>query len=336
MPEVEADNVVALLTMPQGTSKEQTEKIIKKIEESAVFLNDELNNEGKGPIQHILASVGDQPFLSRQFGAAGYGGVASSSHLGEVNLQLVSAEIREITSIAIAQRWRELTGTIPEAEELVFSASLFSAGDPVNIQLSGANYEELLMASNELQQEISTYSGVFDIADSYREGKSEIKLKVKPEVEALGLSLSLLARQVCQAFYGEEVQRIQRGRDDIRVMVRYPQEQRRSMADLENMRIRIPGVGEVPFNVAAEVVQGTGFASINRTNRNRTVNITADVDLSTENQNEIVSDIVRNVLPELLIAISSYGHESDNYFRIRNSGINQSGSERQPGISRFH
>ena len=110
MPEVEADNVVALLTMPQGTSKEQTEKIIKKIEESAVFLNDELNNEGKGPIQHILASVGDQPFLSRQFGAAGYGGVASSSHLGEVNLQLVSAEIREITSIAIAPKMAGING----------------------------------------------------------------------------------------------------------------------------------------------------------------------------------------------------------------------------------
>jgi multidrug efflux pump subunit AcrB len=300
MPAVEADNVVALLTMPQGTSKEQTEKIIKKIEESAVILNNELNKEEKGPIQHILASIGEQPFLLRQRSAAGPRAAAISSHLGEVNLQLVSAEVREITSAAIAQRWRELTGTIPEAEELVFSSSLFSAGDPVNFQLSGANYEELLMASNELQQEISTYAGVYDIADSYREGKSEIKLKVKPEAEAMGLSLSSLARQVRQAFYGEEVQRIQRGRDEIRVMVRYPQDQRRSIADLENMRIRIPGVGDVPFNVAAAVVPGTGFASINRTDRNRTVNITADVDLSKANPNEIVSDIIRNVLPDIL------------------------------------
>ena len=99
----------------------------------------------KGPIQHILASIGEQPFLLRQMSAAGPRGAASSSHLGEVNLQLLSAEVREITSIAIAQRWRELTGTIPEAEELVFSSSLFSPGDPVNIQLSGANYEELLI-----------------------------------------------------------------------------------------------------------------------------------------------------------------------------------------------
>ena len=299
MPEIEADNVVALLTMPQGTSKEETERIIGKINESAGMLNRDLTGNDDRPIIHILASIGDQPFLSRRMGAGGPGGTASRSNIGEVNLQLVSAEIREITSVEIAQRWRELTGTIPEAEELVFSSSLFSAGDPVNIQLKGTNYEDLLKASSELQARLGEYSGIFDISDSYREGKNEIRLKIKPEAEALGLTLSAVALQVRQAFYGEEVQRIQRGRDDIRVMVRYPLEQRKSIADLENMRLRIPGGGEIPFSIAAEIEPGIGFATINRTDRNRTVNITADVDLSIANPNEIISDITANIMPDL-------------------------------------
>ena len=263
------------------------------------MLNRDLTGNDDRPIIHILASIGDQPFLSRRMGAGGPGGTTSSSNIGEVNLQLVSAEIREITSVEIAQRWRELTGTIPEAEELVFSSSLFSAGDPVNIQLKGTNYEDLLKASSELQARLGEYSGIFDISDSYREGKNEIRLKIKPEAEALGLTLSAVALQVRQAFYGEEVQRIQRGRDDIRVMVRYPKEQRKSLADLENMRLRIPGGGEIPFNVAAEIEPGIGFATINRTDRNRTVNITADVDLSIANPNEIISDITANIMPDL-------------------------------------
>ena len=242
MPEVEADNVVALLTMPQGTSKTKTAEVIRKLEESADTLNKELNGDGKAPIDHILASIGEQPFLSRQMDVS----VASSSHLGEVNLQLISAETREVTSMYIAQRWRELTGIIPEVEELTFSSSLFSAGDPVNIQISGVNYEELLLASNEIQNKIAEYPGTYDISDSYKEGKSEIKLRIKPEAEAIGVSLSSVAMQVRQAFYGEEVQRIQRGRDDIRVMVRYPEDKRKSINDLENMRIRIPG-GVIPF-----------------------------------------------------------------------------------------
>ena len=301
MPQVEADNVVALLTMPQGTSADVTAQAVKVLEENALKLKNEFKDGDSTPIQHILASVGSQPFLTRQMNPGGPStSTFSGSHLGEVNLQWFSAEIRDVTSPELAQRWRELGGTVPDAEKLIFSSSLFSVGEAINFQLAGANYEELQLAANELKARIGEYPGVFDISDSFRGGKKEIKLKIKPEAEALGLSLSDLARQVRQAFYGEEVQRIQRGRDDIRVMVRYPENQRKSLGDLENMRIHIPGGGEVPFHIAAEVQQGIGFASINRTDRKRTINITADVDLSKANANEIVADISANVMPYLL------------------------------------
>ena len=127
-----------------------------------------------------------------------------------------------------------------------------------------------------------------------------MKLGIKPAAETLGLTLEDLGRQVRQAFYGEEAQRIQRGRDDIRVMVRYPADQRRSVGDLENMRIRAPGGGEVPFGQVAIVEPGRGFASIKRVDRNRAVNVTASVDETVTTGGVVVADLQTRVLPEIL------------------------------------
>lgn len=298
MPQVEADNVVAFLTMPEGTPVEQTEEAIKKLEATALQIQEEFSNKDQLVIEHVLSSIGSQPFRLRQKHGPVIGGV-SSSHLGEVNLQLASAEVRDITSVEIAKKWRELTGAIPDAEELSFSSSLFSAGDALNIQLSGADYDELQLAIEDLKIKLAEYTGVFDISDTYRSGKEEIKLKLTKEGEAYGLTLADLARQVRQAFYGEEAQRIQRGRDDIRVMVRYPEAERTSLADLENMRIRVAG-GEIPFSVAAEIDRGRGFSSITRTDRKRTISVTADVDLSVANANEIISNVIDTYIPQLL------------------------------------
>jgi len=298
MPQVEADNVVAFLAMPEGTPAEVTTEAIKKIEVQALKLQEKYTSQDKPAIEHVLATIGAQPFRLRQRIGAPVGG-ASASHLGEVNLQLESAEIRAVSSLELARQWRELTGVIPDAEELSFTASLFSAGEAINIQLAGADYQELQFATEDLKAKLAEYPGVFDISDTYRSGKKEVKLKLTKEAESLGLTLAGLARQVRQAFYGEEAQRIQRGRDDIRVMVRYPKAERKSMADLENMRIRVAG-SEIPFSAAAEIDQGRGFSSINRTDRKRTISVTGDVDLTIANANEVIESVVSNYMPELL------------------------------------
>ena len=127
-----------------------------------------------------------------------------------------------------------------------------------------------------------------------------MQLGIKPAAETLGLTLQDLGRQVRQAFYGEEAQRIQRGRDDIRVMVRYPEADRRSLGDLENMHIRTPNGGEVPFSQVAEVQPGRGFASIKRVNRNRAVNVTASVDPAITSAGAVITDLQTRILPEVL------------------------------------
>ena len=309
-PNVDADNVVAYLTMPQGVSPEKTQVAIERLEKTALQLQKEYSPDGKDNIiQHILASIGDQPFRVRQ--ERGPGRVTASysaAHLGEVNLQLKPSEERTVTSAEIARRWRELTGPIPEAVEQSFTYSIFSAGSPISIQLSGNNNDELRAVANELKAGLAEYPGVFDISDSFRAGKQEIKLKIKPEAESLGLTLFDLAKQVRQAFFGEEAQRIQRDRDDVRVMVRYPEEERKSLGDLENMRIRLPRGDEVPFSVTADAKLGKGFAAISRTDRMRNITVTADVDESKGNANEINASVLQTVLPEILARHSSVSY----------------------------
>jgi multidrug efflux pump subunit AcrB len=184
--------------------------------------------------------------------------------------------------------------------ELLFTSSIFSSGSPIDIQLTGPDVGQLREAAEYLKTAVSRYDGVFDIADSYRAGKPEILLAIQPAAEAAGLTLEGLARQVRQAFYGEEAQRIQRGRDDVRVMVRYPEQERRSLANLEGMRIRLPDGAEVPFGAVAEARMGRGYSTIQRVDRQRAINVTADVDLSKANPSEILQAMQARELPELL------------------------------------
>ena len=155
-------------------------------------------------------------------------------------------------------------------------------------------------AGEQIKTRLTDYPGVFDISDSFRAGKREIRLELDPRAESLGLNLEALGRQVRQGFYGAEAQRIQRGRDDVRVMVRYPLEERETLASLEDMRIRTPSGAEVPFSFAGRADFGRGFATIRRIDRRRVLNITADVDPGVVTANEVVGDLQANVLPEIL------------------------------------
>ena len=305
-PKVEADFVVAALTLPPGTPAEVTSEAMAQIERAALELKDilgeEVGEEEGNPVQHFLLSVGEQPIRSRQGGhpGGGGGGGLSAGHLGEAVLELTPAEERSVKSMDIARRWRELTGPVPDAVELTFRSSLFSPGAAIDVQLTGHSIEDLREASHRLKTALAGYDGVFDISDTFRPGKQEIKLTIKPAAEAYGLTLADLARQVRQAFYGEEAQRIQRGRDEVRVMIRFPEGERRSMGDLENMRIRTPLGGDVPFAIVAEAEPGRGFASIRRIDRRRAINVTADVDVTKGNAGRILAGLTEKEIPDIL------------------------------------
>ncbi|MDA1272478.1 MAG: efflux RND transporter permease subunit [Verrucomicrobia bacterium] len=304
-PPVEGDVVAAFLTMPQGTPAEVTAEAVQKLETIGLQLRTQLDanreNGGTSAFRHMLASVGEQPFLTAQRQGVGNAvSLITGSHLGEVTIELSPSEERTMSSAEVVNRWRELTGPIPDAVELTFTASVFSAGEAVNLQVAGPDVEELQTVAAKIKAKLAEYPGVYDIADSFRSGKKEIKLGIQPAAETLGLSLQNLARQVRQAFYGEEVQRIQRGRDEVKVMVRFPSDERRSLADLEEMRIRTPDGAEVPFSDVARAEFGRGYASIKRVNRHRAINVTAEIDTTESDPSEIVADLQKAFLPQLV------------------------------------
>lgn len=304
-PEADADNVVALLTMPQGTPKEVTADVLARLEASAERVREEIQQESPtegGPFRHLLTSLGEQPYRAAQRQHAGQAGGGSSggAHLGEVNIQLASAEERRFNSAEVARRWRERTGPVPDAVELLYTASLFNPGPPIAIQFSSSHLQDLRDASARLKAALEGYPGVYAVTDSFRPGKQEMRIAIRPEGEALGLTLADLARQVRQGFYGEEVQRVARGREDIKVMVRYPEDRRRTLSTLEDMRVRTPSGAEVPFATVARVEHGRGFAIIERSDRRRVVTVSAEVDAGVGNANQIVADLQATALPRLV------------------------------------
>ncbi len=301
LPDVEADNVVALLTMPRGTPPDVTARALRQLEDSAERMRREVERDGQSVFMHTLTSIGEQPSLATQVrpGSGAVGQNFSGAHLGEMNIQLVSSEERTVSSLEIGNLWRELTPPIADAVKLTFSTSLLNSGEDINVQLTSGRLDELERAAEELKNYLGQYAGVDEISDSLLAGKQEIKLSILPAAETLGLTLADLSRQVRQAFYGAEAQRIQRGRDEVKVMVRYPFSRRRSLADLESMRIRTPSGAEVPFAVVAELSMGRGPADIRRVDRNRAVNVTANVNENRSNSNEIIADLQHTFLPDL-------------------------------------
>ncbi len=300
-PSPAAENVIALLTMPPGTSAEETERALSRVEEAARAVRDEVVAEyGEGAVRHMLVSIGEQPYRSQQRGPGASGAAMTGDHLGEVNLQLAAMDEIEVDTEKVARRWRELTGSIADAEEMTFVTKLFTTGAPIDIQLASSDTELLEAAAEELKAAIAAYPGVLDIADSYREGKRELKLAVRSEAEAVGLAQADLARQVRAAFYGAEAQRVQRGRDDVKVMVRFPDEDRRSLGDLENLRVRTPIGAEVPFSTVADVRMGRGYSTIERADRQRVIHVTAEVDEDVANANQILASVRENELASIL------------------------------------
>jgi multidrug efflux pump subunit AcrB len=299
-PRVEAELISAKLTLPNGVPVETTEAAVRKLEEAALAIQREVKDEqGQPIIKHLLASVGSQPYTpGLSIGAA------AGVNLGEVTVELQSADTRnqpELLADAIIADWRKRVGPIPGAVELSFMLQTSAGGNAIDLELTGPDVDELDAASEFVKAELATNEGVIDIGDSNLEGKREVKLAVTPDGEALGLRLEMVARQVRQAFYGEEVQRLQRGRDEVRVYVRYPREGRRSLQNLADLRIRTPAGAEIPFSEVVVAEEGRGYAVIRRANRFRSINITADIDRTNPeaNANEIVEWMRSDILARM-------------------------------------
>jgi multidrug efflux pump subunit AcrB len=300
-PQVPGDIIYASLTMQRGIPLERTELAIAQIETAKKALVAELDERtGRESIViHSFGTIGEH--LNRG-GPEDSTGKMGGSHLAEIGLELIPSTEREIKTEEVIARWRELTGPIADAVELTFESDAFGAGEPVNIELFGAqDIDTLVSAAADIKAFLAQFAGVEDIADSFRAGKQEVQLSVRESALPLGLTQNDLARQVRQAFYGEEAQRVQRGRDDVRVMVRYPESERRSLGSMEEMRIRTQDGVEVPFAAVAQAEIRRGFASIRRTDRHRVLTVTAQVDRDIITPERVVGAFEKSA-PTLLAA----------------------------------
>jgi len=284
-PESPGDFIQMQLEMESGTAPATRNTALDKIEQAILDLNDEYIAENPD-LDPMIAHIGS--FTTSDTGAVAW------TELPMVDDRPI--EVSEVTNL-----WRERVGEIPGVKKLTFTdGNHFGGGPPLSFRLSGGNLEVLENAAGELETKLAGYEGVFDIENSFDTGGQEIKLAIKPEAEALGLTITSLGRQVRQAFYGEEAQRIQRGKDELKVMVRYPLEDRRSVADLENMRIRTPSGDEVPFGSVADVTFGNSYTRISRLNRERTITVSADIDPLIVEPGKLVKEISEDYIPGLL------------------------------------
>ncbi|MFH2219785.1 MAG: efflux RND transporter permease subunit [Pseudomonadota bacterium] len=297
-PKGESNWIIAEVGYPLGTPFETTGNTIKLLESKAFELNTFFNvqsDEKKSLVVNTFSLVGVIPRRDWKPGVLG-------GHVGEVWVELVSSEERpDISVTEVLNKWRDLIGEIPGVEKLVFTIlSGGPAGNPIEIQLAGRDFDQLRQAADELKAEIGTYPGTFDIADDFKLGKEEKQVRVKEGARSLGITMSDVARQIRQAFYGEEAIRIQRGKDDIKVQVRYTEDDRRRESGIEEMRIRTPDGREIPIEEVAEIQQGRAYSVIRRVDRKRVITVSSDLDESTANTGKIVADLQAVFLPELV------------------------------------
>ncbi len=298
MPEVDGDVIITSLQMPRGTPVEETGRVQQYIVDKALETISEFDAqrpEGDSVLRNVYAAVGSSVSGGGPMGTS----TESGSHLANILLFLTQSEKRGVPTTEISRRWREKVGELPGIESLTFVYSLVRMGANIDIQMGHRDFTILDQASERIRQALTEYPGVGDIQDTYSRGKREIKLRLTPEAQTLGVTEEDLGRQVRGAFFGSEALRLQRGRNEVKVMVRYPEADRRHLWDLESMRIRTPDGGEIPLQRAAYVEEGRGFSEINRTDRKRVINVTASVDSKLANAQEILTDIRAGLLPQL-------------------------------------
>ena len=298
-PSVEGDRIYATIELPEGIAVETTLVAAQQMVEAAERVNADMTNElqlNQPLIRNIFSSIGQQGDRQGPGRPAGPG----QSNMAEVAIELAPlAERNNLSAKVVANRWREYTGSIPDAVKLAFDASMFSAGAPFEVELKGKDVDRLREAAEELKGELGRFDGMFDISDSFRSGKQEIQLSLLPEARNLGLTLNDLATQVRNAFYGAQAQRVQRGEDDVRVMVRFPEAERKSIGSLEDMYIRTPDGNQVPFYSVAKFEIKRGYSTINRIDGRRTVSVSADVDRGVVAPEEILASVQTSVFPSL-------------------------------------
>lgn len=281
--EIEGEVAKARVEFATNTPASVIEDAIYIIENAAVELARELETEvAEKQIVSIVSSIG-----------------VGGSNVGLVELELAPSEKRQVSGETISLRWRKKIGRIPDMLSLDIGSTLNEPGPDIDLELFGQNLDSLREASTALKTQLATYTGAYEIHDSFQTGQSEVYLELKPAGRDLGLNLNDLASQVRQAFHGVEVQRIQRKEEEVKVVVGYPEEERNSLWHLENLSVRLPDGTLTPLLMVANVNYGTGPSEIKHNNRKRVIRVQARVDEALNSDANIMADLRAGFLPQM-------------------------------------
>ncbi|MDG2328218.1 MAG: efflux RND transporter permease subunit [Halioglobus sp.] len=220
---------------------------------------------------------------------------------GRIDVELSKQDTRTMSNEEVLSRWREEVGRIHGADVLGFkSADGPNFGPNIAFDLKHSNFDTLRKAAEELEEKLRHYDGLSDIRNGASDTRAEFHINILPQGEAMGLSRYDLGSQVRHAFYGAEAQRIQRGIDEIRVMVRYPKADRENVSSLNNMYIRTPAGDEMPFETVAKLETRQGLLKSTRIDFQRAAEVTAEADIAIVEPAKVMSDIEKKLLPELI------------------------------------
>ena len=269
-PKIDANRLTAKVLYPDGTPASVTEAATARLEAAAFATAEKLSTPGQPILELVHRAVGQ---VSAP-GEVGPDARASGSHVGAVSVELVEGERRDVTSEQFISAWREAAGQFPGTESLLFGTeNIGPGGKAVEFKLLATSDPEsvrqLETAVERCKAWMAQYPGVIDIDDDSRPGKWEYRIKVKPRAEAMGVSLADLAATIRASYYGEEVMRLQRGRHEVKLMVRYPQDERRSFATLEEIRVTGPDGVKRPITELADISIQRGYSEINRLGKKR-------------------------------------------------------------------
>ncbi|XOV89207.1 MAG: efflux RND transporter permease subunit [Pseudomonadota bacterium] len=321
-PTLEADSIRATIEFPVGTPFSVTRAAAEKMTAAANKVNADLGGKS---FESISVTIGGQ---TRTGGGPGGGsGLSIASHLASVQIQLGPEPPRTQSAKALERLWRLEVGEIPGAERVSYVADFFRGGADVEFELSHQDSEVLDRAVAMMKDSYSAIPSMYEIQDSNSEGKRQFDIELTPVGEAAGLAPADVARQLRRNFFGEEVQRIQRGREEVKVMVRYPQNERQSTEDFYNARIRLADGTEAPLSVVARVKESRSLSSINRVNGLRIVSVSGQVDEALATPTEVNSAILQNVVPELKAAFPG--------LQVIQSGVGREQSEDLASLSRL-
>jgi multidrug efflux pump subunit AcrB len=298
VPPVPSDYISVKLTMQDGVPAATTEHSIKLVENARNEVIQYLKSVGEpNPFRYDMITMGAQPFSG---GPKSSSNIVSGSNIGEVSVELIKSEDRTRSAPQISALWRERIGPLPGVKQIYFGdVAAGGSKTALDIEISGQDLETMKKAAHQLKEHFKKYQGLFDISDSYSGGKRELKLKLNSAGRALGLTESDLGRQVRQAYYGEEIQRLQRDREELKVMLRYPLQDRKSLSALESLRIRTPEGVEVPLEEIAQISYGQGYPTIKRSDRARIINVQSSADKLIADIPSIERDLDESFLPSI-------------------------------------